>query len=109
MLAEGIATRIKWIFYKEKLMEIIDMRSNNVDKNIKIGDVLEIIHPEDHRHEYWFVGYNGEFVEEGEYSLVNLESGSIVFSIDFDRDICDELNARVDDWEVVDAKLSVSK
>lgn len=45
----------------------------------------------------------------GKYHLVNLESGSIVFSIDFDRDICDELNARVDDWEVVDAKLSVSK
>lgn len=58
-------------------MEIIDMRSNNVDKNIKIGDVLEIIHPEDHRHEYWFVGYNGQLKDENidVYVLTNLETG----------------------------------
>ena len=46
-------------------------------KNIKIGDVLEVINPEDHRHEYWIVGYNGEFVDENMdlYALTNLETG----------------------------------
>ena len=56
-------------------MEIIDTRNVIVDENIKMGDVLEVINLEDHHHEYWIVGYNGEFVEEGEYSLVNLKTG----------------------------------
>ena len=58
-------------------MEIIDNRNVIVDENIKIGDVLEAINPEDHRHEYWIVGYNGEFIEEdlGFYILTNLETG----------------------------------
>lgn len=63
-------------------MEIIDTRNVIVDENIKIGDVLEVINPEDHRHEYWIVGYNGEFVVEGEYSLVNLETGVALLSKD---------------------------
>ena len=63
-------------------MEIIDSRNVIVDENIKIGDVLEVINPEDHHHEYWIVGYNGEFVDENMdfynmdlYSLTNLETG----------------------------------
>lgn len=63
-------------------MEIIDTRNVIVDENIKIGDVLEVINPEDHRHEYWIVGYNGKFVDENMdfynmdlYSLTNLETG----------------------------------
>lgn len=45
----------------------------------------------------------------GKYHLVDLSNGTIVFSIDFDRDIRDELNTRVGTWEVVDAELNVSK
>ena len=45
----------------------------------------------------------------GKYHLVDLSNGTIVFSIDFDRDISDELNARVGTWEVVYAELNVSK
>lgn len=63
-------------------MEVIDNRNVIVDENIKIGDVLEVINPEDHRHEYWIVGYNGEFIDENMdfynmdlYSLTNLETG----------------------------------
>ncbi len=58
-------------------MEIIDTRNVIVDENIKIGDVLEVINPEDHRHEYWIVGYNGKFVVENMalYVLTNLETG----------------------------------
>lgn len=63
-------------------MEIIDNRNVIVDENIKIGDVLEVINPEDHRHEYWIVGYNGEFIDENMdfynvdlYVLTNLETG----------------------------------
>lgn len=59
-------------------MVIIDTRNVIVDENIKIGDVLEVINPEDHRHEYWIVGYSGvdeENEEDGRYSFVNLETG----------------------------------
>ena len=63
-------------------MEIIDNRDVIDGENIKIGDVLEVINPEDHRHEYWIVGYNGEFVDENMNfynmdlcSLTNLETG----------------------------------
>ena len=45
-------------------MEIIDNRNIIVDENIKTGDVLEVIDPEDHRHEYWIVGCHGDIDEE---------------------------------------------
>lgn len=62
-------------------MEIIDMRSNSVDKNIKIGDVLEVVHPEeDRRHEYWFVGYYEDWNNKGTYSLANLETGVVLIT-----------------------------
>ena len=58
-------------------MEIIDKRNVIVDENIKIGDILEVINPEDHRHEYWIVGYNGQLKDENidVYVLTNLETG----------------------------------
>lgn len=62
-------------------MEIIDMRSKNVDENIKTGDVLEVIHTEeDHIHEYWFVGFSECLSNKGKYSLVNLETGVVLTS-----------------------------
>ncbi|AIR11675.1 hypothetical protein [Ligilactobacillus salivarius] len=84
-------------------MEIIDMRSNSVDKNIKIGDVLEIIHPEDHRHEYWFVGYNEGLSNKGKYSLVNLETGVALLAPDLDSALkyyCLGCDIRVVDTEL---------
>lgn len=84
-------------------MEIVDTRNVIVDENIKIGDVLEVINPEDHRHEYWIVGYNGEFVEEGEYSLVNLETGVSLLSKDLDAALkyyCLGCDIRVVDTEL---------
>lgn len=62
-------------------MEIIDNRNIIVDENIKIGDVLEVINPEDHSHEYWIVGYNEVYKE---YSLTNLGTGVLLFSKNLD-------------------------
>lgn len=87
-------------------MEIIDMRSNSVDKNIKIGDVLEIIHPEDHRHEYWFVGFSEGLSNKGKYSLAHLETGVVLTAT--------ELNSAFDyyfaecDIRVVDTELLIN-
>ena len=96
-----------------RTMEIVkDLSRNNI---IGSGDIIKILFSDTENEEALVVELQECYVivvhdpDVGEYHLVNLESGSIVFSIDFDRDICDELNARVDDWEVVDAKLSVSK
>lgn len=94
-------------------MEIVKGLSRN--EIIGAGDVIKISFADTENEEASFVGIQEYYVivvhdpGVGKYRLVNLESGSIVISIDFNRDICDELNARVDDWEVVDAKLSVSK
>ena len=94
-------------------MEIVKGLKRN--KIVGAGDVIKILFSDTENEEALVVEIEECYVivvhdpDVGEYHLVNLESGSIVFSIDFDRDICDELNARVDDWEVVDAKLSVSK
>ena len=94
-------------------MEIVQgLKRNNI---IGSGDVIKILFSDTENEEALVVEIQECYVivvhdpDVCEYHLVNLESGSIVISIDFDRDICDELNARVDDWEVVDAKLSVSK
>lgn len=88
-------------------MEIIDKRSKNVDENIKIGDVLEVINPEDHRHKYWIVGYNGEFVEEGEYSLVNLETGVSLPLLSKDLDAVLKYYCLGCDIRVVDTELHI--
>ena len=96
-----------------RAMEIVKGLKRN--KIVGAGDVIKILFSDTENEEALVVEIEECYVivvhdpDVGEYHLVNLESGSIVFSIDFDRDICDELNARVDDWEVVDAKLSVSK
>ena len=94
-------------------MEIVKGLKRN--KIVGSGDVIKILFSDTENEEALFIKSEEYYVivvhdhGVGKYRLVNLESGSIVFSIDFNRDICDELNARVDDWEVVDAKLSVSK
>lgn len=93
-------------------MKIVKDLSHN---KIGSGDVIKVLLSDTENEEVFFIESEECYViivhdpGVGKYRLVNLESGSIVFSIDFDRDICDELNARVVDWEVVDAKLSVSK
>ena len=94
-------------------MEIVQGLKRN--KIVGAGDVIKILFSDTENEESLFIETQECYVivvhapRVGKYHLVNLESGSIVFSIDFDRDICDELNARVDDWEVVDAELNVSK
>lgn len=97
----------------DRIMEIVQGLKRN--KIIGSGDIIKISFSDIENEEALFIKREEYYVivvhdpGVGKYHLVNLESGSIVFSIDFDRDICDELNARVDDWEVVDAKLIVSK
>lgn len=94
-------------------MEIVKGLKRN--KIVGAGDVIKILFSDTENEEALFIKREECYVivvhdpGVGKYRLVDLESGSIVFSIDFDRDICDKLNARVYDWEVVDAKLSVSK
>mgnify|MGYP005763761819 CR=1 FL=1 len=94
-------------------MKIVQGLKRN--KIIGSGDVIKISFVDTENEEALFIKREEYYVivvhnpGVGKYHLVNLESGGIVISIDFDRDICDELDARVDDWEVVDAKLSVSK
>lgn len=61
-------------------MEIIDNRNVIVDENIKMGDVLEVINPEDHRHEYWFVGFSEDWNNKRTYSLANLETGVVLIT-----------------------------
>ncbi|AIR11676.1 hypothetical protein [Ligilactobacillus salivarius] len=94
-------------------MEIVKGLKRN--KIIGSGDVIKILFSDieneeslvvERRECYVIVVYDPGV---GKYHLVNLESGSIVFSIDFDKDICDELNTCVDTWEFVDAELNVSK
>ena len=85
-------------------MEIIDKRNVIVDENIKIGDVLEVINPEDHSHEYWFVGYNDVY---GEYSLTNLETGVLLFSKDLDSVL--KYYCLGCDIRVVDTELHIVK
>ena len=96
----------------DRTMKIVKDLSHN---KIGSGDVIKVLLSDTENEEAFFIKSEECYViivhdpGVGKYRLVNLESGSIVLSIDFDRDICDELNARVVDWEVVDAKLSVSK
>lgn len=97
----------------DRTMKIVKDLSRN--KIIGAGDVIKISFADTENEETLVVEIQECYVivvhdpGVGKYHLVNLESGSIVFSIDFDRDICDELNARVDDWEFIDAELNVSK
>lgn len=96
-------------------MEIVKGLKRN--KIVGAGDVIKIsfVDTDTENEEALFIKREEHYVivvpdpGVGKYRLVNLESGSIVISIDFDSDICDELNARVDDWEFIDAKLNVSK
>ena len=94
-------------------MKIVKDLSRN--KIIGAGDVIKISFADTENEEGLFVEIQECYVivvhdpGVGKYHLVDLESGSIVISIDFDSDICDELNARVDDWEFIDAELNVSK
>lgn len=94
-------------------MEIVKGLKRN--KIVGAGDVIKILFSDTENEEALFIKREECYVivvhdpGVGKYHLVNLESGSIVFSIDFDKDICDELNKSFDTWEVVDAELNVSK
>lgn len=96
-----------------RTMEIVKSLSSN--KIVEAGDVIRILFTDDENGEESFVERKEDYVMvvhdpgAGKYHLVDLSNGTIVFSIDFDKDICDELNTRVDTWEVVDAELNVSK
>ena len=99
----------------DRTMEIVKGLKRN--KIVGAGDVIKIsfVDTDTENEEALFIKREEHYVivvpdpGVGKYRLVNLESGSIVISIDFDSDICDELNARVDDWEFMDAELNVSK
>lgn len=94
-------------------MENVKDLSRN--KIVETGDIIKISFADTENEEALVVERQECYVivvydpGVGKYHLVNLESGSIVFSIDFDKDICDELNTCVDTWEFVDAELNVSK
>ena len=96
-----------------RIMKIV--KGLSTDKIVETGDVIRILFTDDENGEESFVERKEHYVmvvhdpSAGKYHLVDLSNGTIVFSIDFDRDIRDELNARVGTWEVVDAELNVSK
>ena len=96
-----------------RTMQIVKGLSRN--KIIGSGDVIKILFIDAENEEALFVEKQECYVivvhnpGVGKYHLINLESGTIVFSIDFDKDICDELNKSFGTWEVVDAELNVSK
>ena len=97
----------------KRTMEIVKGLSRN--KIIGSGDVIKILFTDAENEEALFVEKQECYVivvhdpGVGKYHLINLESGTIVFSIEFDKDICDELNKSFYTWEVVDAELNVSK
>lgn len=97
----------------DRTMKIVKDLSRN--KIVETGDVIRILFTDDENGVDLFVGREEHYVmvvhdpSAGKYHLVDLSNGTIVFSIDFDRDIRDELNARVSTWEVVYAELNVSK
>lgn len=94
-------------------MEIVKGLKRN--KIVGAGDVIKILFSDTENEEDFFVEEQECYVivvhdpGVGKYRLVDLSNGTIMFSIDFDKDICDELNTRVDDWEFIDAELNVSK
>lgn len=96
-----------------RTMKIVKGLSRN--KIIRSGDVIKILFIDAENEEDLFVEKQECYVivvhdpGVGKYRLVDLSNGTIMFSIDFDKDICDELNTRVDTWEFVDAELNVSK
>lgn len=97
----------------DRIMEIVKGLSRN--KVIRSGDVIKILFIDAENEEDLFVEKQECYVivvhdpGVGKYRLVDLSNGTIMFSIDFDKNICDELNTRVDMWEFVDAELNVSK
>lgn len=96
-----------------RAMKIVKDLSRN--KIVETGDVIRILFTDDENGEDSFVEREEHYVmvvhdpSADKYHLVDLSNGTIVFSIDFDRDIRDELNACVSTWEVVYAELNVSK
>lgn len=93
-------------------MKIVKKLSRN--KIIGSGDIIKILFTDAENEEALFVERQECYVivvhdpGVGKYHLVDLSNGTIVFSIDFDKDICDELNKSFDVWEFVDAELNVS-
>lgn len=94
-------------------MEIVKGLKRN--KIVGAGDVIKILFSDTENEEALFIKREEHYVivvhdpGVGKYRLVDLSNGTIMFSIGFDKDICDELNTRVDSWEVVDAELNVFK
>lgn len=96
----------------DRTMKIVKNLSRN--KIIGSGDIIKILFTDAENEEALFVERQECYVivvhdpGVGKYHLVDLSNGTIVFSIDFDKDICDELNKSFDAWEFVDAELNVS-
>lgn len=96
----------------DRTMKIVKDLSRN--KIVETGDIIRILFTDENgkdsfveREEHYVMVVHDPCADK--YHLVDLSNGTIVFSIDFDRDICDELNARVSTWEVIYAELNVSK
>lgn len=68
------------------------------------GDVIKICHTE--YEDYVMVTYHANIKT---YYLVDLESGVFIYTTRDFNSIREYLNTDVDDWEVVDAELIVSK
>ena len=106
-----ISEEIKSCFVDNKLklgvgrtMEIVQ----GLKRNFMVGDVIKICRA---IHTYEYKDYVMVIHHENTktYYLVDLRAGIVIYTTrDFDS-IRDFLDTDVDDWEVVDAKLSVSK
>ena len=73
-------------------------------RNFLNGDVIKICHTE--YEDYVMVAYHANIKT---YYLVDLKSGVFIYTTRDFNSIREYLNTDVDDWEVVDAKLIVSK
>lgn len=88
----------------ERTMEIVQ----GLKRNFMVGDVIKICRTEyTYECEDYVMVLHHDNIKT--YYLVDLRTGIVIYTTrDFDS-IRDFLDTDVDDWEVVDAKLSVSK
>lgn len=77
-------------------------------RNFMVGDVIRICHFEyKYKYEDYVMVVHHENIKT--YYLVDLKTGIIIYTTRDFESIRDFLDTDVDDWEVVDARLNVSK
>lgn len=77
-------------------------------RNFMVGDVIRICHFE-YKYKYKDYVMVGHHENIKTYYLVDLKTGIIIYTTRDFESIRDFLDTDVDDWEVVDARLNVSK